>query len=107
MPTVKEILADLPRRFDPETARGVKAVIQYRISGPRGGSFHALVSDGRIEVHEGAHPSPDLTLTMSDEDCVEIATGKLSDQMAFMSGRLRIAGDMGLAVRMPSLLRMS
>ena len=44
-----------------------------------------------------------ITIAMTAQDYVDMTTGKLNGQVAFMSGKLRIAGDMGLALRMQSL----
>jgi putative sterol carrier protein len=44
---------------------------------------------------------------MSAADYVELATGRLSAQMAFMTGRLRLAGDMSLAEKVQPLLRVT
>ena len=104
MPTVKQILDELPQRFRPGAARGMNAVIELDLSGENGGRYHAIIRDGTIEVREGPHRSPHMTLAMKAEDYVALATGQLTSQMAFMTGRLRITGDMGLAVKMPELL---
>jgi putative sterol carrier protein len=105
VPTVKQLFSEIPSRFDPEAARGLFAIMQFNLSGQGGGNYHAIIKDGTIEVSEGTHPSPHMTLSMTGEDYVDLATGKLNAQMAFMTGRLRIAGDMGLAVKMPSLIK--
>ena len=46
-----------------------------------------------------------MTMTMAAQDYVDMITGKLNGQMAFMSGKLKIAGDMGLAMKMQSLFK--
>ena len=55
----------------------------------------------------GAHASPHITLTMAASDYLDLVNGKLNPQMAFMSGKLKIAGDMGLAMKMAQLFPMS
>lgn len=105
MTTVKQLFAEIPSRFDPEAARGLFAIMQFNLSGKNGGHYYATIKEGSIEVVEGTHPSPHMTLSMTGEDYVDLATGKLNSQMAFMTGKLRIAGDMGLAVKMPSLIK--
>jgi len=44
-------------------------------------------------------------MTMAAQDYVDMISGKLNGQMAFMSGKLKIAGDMGLAMKMQSLFK--
>ena len=99
MPTVKETFDMMESRFKPEKAAGVSAVIQYEISGEGGGTWNATVKDGKCAVASGAAASPSLTLTMSGQDWLDMLAGKLSGQMAFMSGKLKLKGDMVLAMK--------
>jgi putative sterol carrier protein len=103
MATVKETFEAMPGRFRPDRAQGVKAQIQYDITGEGGGVYHADIADGACAVREGPAASPTLTLTMSAADWLDMLAGKLNGQAAFMSGRLRIKGDMGLAMRLAGL----
>ena len=103
MPTVKETFELMPGRFRPEKAAGVNAVIQYEITGEGGGSWNATITDGACAVKDGAAASPNLTLTMSAQDWLDLLGGKLSGQMAFMSGKLKLKGDMGLAMKVAGM----
>ena len=103
MATVKETFDLMPARFKADRAQGINAVIQYEISGEGGGSWHATVKDGTCAVAPGTAPSPTLTLTMSGQDWLDMLAGKLSGQVAFMSGKLKLKGDMGLALKLGSI----
>jgi putative sterol carrier protein len=103
MPTVKETFEAMPGRFQPGKASGVNATIQYDITGDGGGTWNAVIKDATCTVNEGAAPSPNLTLTMSAQDWLDMTSGKLSGQMAFMSGKLKLKGDMGLAMKIGSM----
>lgn len=105
MPTVKETFDLMPSRFKPDKAQGVNAVIQYEITGEEGGTWHATVKDGACAVAEGVAASPILTLTMSGQDWLDMLAGKLSGQMAFMSGKLKLKGDMGLAMKIGGMFQ--
>ena len=65
--------------------------------------YHFRVANESIEVQTGAHASPNITITMKESDYLDMVNGKLNGQMAFMSGKLKIAGDMGLALRLQNL----
>ena len=103
MPTVKETFDAMASRFQPSKAAGVNATIQYDITGDQAGTWHAVIKDGACAVNQGAAPSPNLTLSMSSQDWLDMVGGKLSGQMAFMSGKLKLKGDMGLAMKVGSL----
>jgi len=105
MPTVRETFDAMPTKFRADKAVGVNATIQYDISGDQGGTWHAVIKDGTCTVNSGPAADPNLTLAMSAQDWIDMAGGKLSGQMAFMSGKLKLKGDMGLAMKVGSLFQ--
>ena len=102
---VKAIFSAMPVNFNADAAKGMTSVIQFNLSGDGGGTWHVAIKDGACAVTEGAHASPNMTMTMAASDYVDMISGKLNGQMAFMSGKLKIAGDMGLAMKMQSLFK--
>ena len=106
MPTVKETFDAMPGRFRSDKAAGTSAVIQYDISGEGGGTWHGTVKDGAFTVLEGAATNPNLTLQISAQDWLDMVSNKQSGQMLFMSGKLKIKGDMGLAMKLGSMFQM-
>jgi putative sterol carrier protein len=103
MPTVKETFDAMPGRFKADRAQGVNAVIQYDITGDGGGTYHVEIADGKCTLQGGPAAAPKLTLTMAAQDWLDMVSGKLNGQMAFMSGKLKHKGDMGLLMKLPSL----
>jgi putative sterol carrier protein len=101
--TPKEIFAAMPSRFNKEAAKGLNATYQFDLSGDNGGKWHVIINNETCQVKEGPATSPNITISMTAQDYVDMTTGKLNGQVAFMSGKLRIAGDMGLALRMQQL----
>jgi putative sterol carrier protein len=101
--TVKDTFEAMSGRFRPERAQGLKAVIQYDITGPGGCTYHVDIGEGQCAIREGGAPQPNLTLTMSAQDWLDMLGGKLSGQVAFMSGKLKHKGDMSLLMRLPGL----
>jgi len=103
MPTVRETFHAMPSRFRADRAQGLNAVFQYEITGEDGGKWYATVKDGACAVTEGEAPDPNLTITMAASDWLDLAANKLNPQMAFMSGKLKVKGDMSLAIKLGSL----
>jgi putative sterol carrier protein len=106
MATVKEVFEQMPGRFRPDKAAGSNAVIQYDISGEGGGTWHAIIKDGACTVNQGPGTNPNLTLSMSAQDWLDMVSNKQSGQMLFMSGKLKLKGDMGLAMKLGSMFAM-
>ena len=101
--SVKEIFDGMAGAFQADKAAGMKAVYQWDITGDGGGKWHAEIADGSISVNEGDHASPNITITVAAQDWLDITNGKLDGQMAFMSGKLKVKGDMSLAMKMKTL----
>ncbi len=103
MPTVKETFDAMSTKFRADKAAGTNATIQYDVSGVGGGTWHAVIKDGACAVQEGAAANPHLTLQIGAQDWLDMIAGKQSGQMLFMSGKLKVKGDMGLAMKLGSL----
>jgi putative sterol carrier protein len=103
MATVKETFEAMAGRFRADKAAGTNATIQYDVSGDGGGTWHAVIKDGTCAVREGTAPSPNMTLQIAAQDWLDMISGKQSGQMLFMSGKLKVKGDMGLAMKLPSM----
>src|SRR5262245_18980641 len=67
--------------------------------------YYFTVADETIDVKTGEHEKPNITISMKEGDYLDMINGKLNGQMAFMTGKLKIAGDMGLALKMKSLFK--
>ena len=103
--TPAEIFKEMPANLNADAAKGMNSTIQFNLSGDNGGQWYVSIKDGKAEVHQGTAPSANMTLSMTAQDYVDMITGKLNGQMAFMSGKLKISGDMGLAMKMQTLFK--
>lgn len=97
----------LQSRLDANPAKvaGMKAVYQFVIGGADPGVYYLSIADGKGTVVEGQHPSPNITLTLASGDFADMLNGKLDGTTAFMTGKLKIKGDMGLAIKLQSLIK--
>jgi putative sterol carrier protein len=101
--SVEEFFEALPSRFRADQAAGLSAVYQFDISGGAGGRWHADIEDGTLSVQQGQAAEPTITITAGEEDWLSIVNGRLNPQMAFMTGKLKVKGDVGLAMRLQSI----
>jgi putative sterol carrier protein len=101
--TAQEFFDGLESRFHADRAAGLECVYQFDITGDGGGSWHADIGGGGCTVTPGVAASPDITISCGASDWMRIIEGQLNPQMAFMTGKLKVKGDMGLALRLQSL----
>lgn len=103
--TVAQLMEKMPGAFIPEKAVGLDAVIQFKFTGAEAGEWYAVIKDGKVTVEKGTHPSPRMTLTADSGDYVKIFTGELDGMKAFMEGKLKLAGDLNLAMKLTQMFK--
>jgi len=101
--SVAQVFEMMPERFNKAAAAGVNATYQFDLTGNDGGTYHVKVADGTCDVKNGPAENPNITITMAASDYLDMINGKLNPQMAFMGGKLKIKGDMSLALKMQQL----
>ncbi len=77
------------------------ASLPRRVKFDLGGNDILIIDGATISQEDGP---ADVTLTLSQADLSSILSGDLNPQMAFMTGRLKVAGDMSLAMQLASVL---
>src|ERR1051326_337313 len=104
--TPDQIVEAMPNYLIPEKAGSTKATIQFDLSGEQAGKWWIKIHDGRAEAGKGDAPERgNLTLLADSNDWVKIMSGQMDGTAAFMQGKLKVKGDMGLAIKMQSLFR--
>lgn len=89
----------------PETVIKIHAICQFDISGPNGGAWYLDLTQPGGQVAQGISPDAACTLSMSDENFVAFFSGRLSAQKAFITGKLKVKGDMGIASSLRDILK--
>jgi putative sterol carrier protein len=107
VPSPNEVFSEINNRLEANPAKtsGLNASYAFDLSGDEGGAYHIVLADGSGEAGSGAPENPNITISMKDTDFVDLATGKLDGTAAFMSGKLKIKGDMTLAMKLQGVLR--
>ncbi len=100
---VKEVFTQFPEAFDASASQGLDAVFLFDITGDGGGNWNVTVREGACQIQEGNHEAPTVTLSMSAETWLGIVNKELNAMQAFMSGKLKVRGNMMLAQRIPEL----
>jgi putative sterol carrier protein len=98
IPSTDEIMATLPDRFRPKMAGKMQAIVQFELTGNRGGSWTLTISDGSCSTSAGSAKQPDATVTMSAVDFVGINTGAVYAPDIFWSGQIDIQGDVEVVI---------
>ncbi len=101
--TVVETFEAMSSIFNSAAAAGLTKTFQWNITGDEAGVWAFKVVNGVGELVPGGVEKADVTFTIKDKDWVALTEGKLDAQSAFFSGQLKIAGDMGLALRVPQI----
>uniref|UniRef100_A0A8C0CPP9 Hydroxysteroid dehydrogenase-like protein 2 n=1 Tax=Balaenoptera musculus TaxID=9771 RepID=A0A8C0CPP9_BALMU len=88
-----------------DVVKATQAIYQFELSGEDGGTwFLDLKSKGGNVGYGEPSDRADVVMSMSTDDFVKMFSGKLKPTIAFMSGRLKIKGNMALAIKLEKLM---
>jgi putative sterol carrier protein len=105
--TVKELVFNHEKAFLPDKAAGVNAIIQYKLTGDQAGDYIINIADDACQVQEGVSENPTMTLTADGEYFRDVLLGKEDGMKGFMMGKLKLAGDLNLAMKLTSFFKMT
>lgn len=106
MATAKEKMTEAHHKLTANAAKAkdIGAVYKFILEGEGGGTFVMDLKDNpSVTETEGDAP---CVITMSAGDCVDMLEGRVTGQELFFGGKLRIDGDMGLAMKLEPLLEL-
>jgi putative sterol carrier protein len=99
--SVREFFESLPGRADPSKIAGITNTYRFDVEGA--GSWTVDVRDGAVTVTEDGDAEPDVTISASEETFQKLASGEQNPTTAYMTGKLKIKGDMGAAMKLQKL----
>jgi putative sterol carrier protein len=98
--TVQEFFETLPARADTSKTAGMNNSYGFDIEGA--GQWTVKVTDGAVTVAEGMEEA-DVTISASQEVFEKIISGEQNPTSAYMTGKLKLKGDMGAAMKLQKL----
>ena len=98
--TVQDFFANLASRADPAKTAGMSNSYLFDIEGA--GQWKVDVDDGAVTVTEGGGDA-DTVISTSQETFEKIVAGEQNPTSAYMTGKLKIKGDMGAAMKLQKL----
>ncbi|TFJ94250.1 SCP2 sterol-binding domain-containing protein [Lentibacillus salicampi] len=103
MADVNQIFSEIESAIkeDPSRTKGVEAVYQFNLDD---GAYQIIFNGGQSYTAEGEQETPDCTLTMNSDNFKKMADGELNGTQAFMTGKLKVKGNMGLALKLQDVL---
>jgi len=104
--SISDLMSKMPGAFLPEKAQGVNATIHFKFTGENAGEWTAVIKDGKCDVSQGAPSgSATMSLTADSADYVKIFTGELDGMAAFMQGKIKLGGDLNLAMKLMQMFK--
>lgn len=101
--TISELFDELPGRLRPAAAIGLERTLQWQITDLDPGVWAVEIKDGRGRLIPGGVTEPDTTFTTTSVIWLAIAEGREDPMRAFMAGKMKVEGDMTLALKVPEL----
>ncbi|MFX1580275.1 MAG: SCP2 sterol-binding domain-containing protein, partial [Promethearchaeota archaeon] len=94
--SMEALFLGMVERFNPDAAKGVKALLQFTLTGLQSGDFFIDIKDSTATLVKGVDRSPEFLVEIDSEDWVAVVEGRLDGTQAYMTGKMKVKGDMNL-----------
>jgi multimeric flavodoxin WrbA/putative sterol carrier protein len=101
--TCAGLLRSMPSGFNPDAARGLKAVYQFEVTGGENFTANLQIAGGICTYHSGPAAKPDVIVKTPADVWLAVSKGEMDGQQAFMSGKYKVDGDLSLLMRLKSI----
>ena len=99
--STREFFESLPARSDQSKLAGMNNSYLFDIESA--GCWLVTIADGTVSVREGGQGDADCTISATEENFQRILSGEQNATSAYMTGKLKIKGDMGAAMKLQKL----
>ena len=103
--TVQEIIENMPARLNAEKAKGLDICLGWSLSGDEACDYTVTIANGEASFSDGISDDAAATLKMDSADFIALQSGQLNPMTAFMSGKIKIEGDMGTVMKMQGIFQ--
>jgi putative sterol carrier protein len=105
--SIQSMMERMQSAFIPEKAAGYDVTVQVELQGEGGGNWVVTISNQQCTVTQGTIANPTLKMSGDAQTVIDVFSGKQDGVRAYMQGKLRVSGDMSLAMRLGSLFKLS
>ncbi|MFS0553031.1 SCP2 sterol-binding domain-containing protein [Brevibacillus sp. 179-C9.3 HS] len=103
---VQKTLQDLSNKINanPQGIAGFHAVYHFVLSGEEGGTYEVVFAENQADYTLGVTREAGCKLELSDKNFIKLVEGSLNPTVAFVTGKLKITGEMGLSFKLQTIL---
>ena len=105
--SIQSLMERMQTAFTPEKAAGYDVTIQVELTGEEGGNWVVTIKNQQCTVSQGTIANPTLKMSGDAQTVMDVFTGKQDGVRAYMQGKLRVSGDMSLAMRLTGLFKLT
>lgn len=100
---ISNSLQAMQSRFQGQRAGNMNVVVQLNITGEGGGHWYLTVKDQALQINEGQHDPPTVTVVISADDWIKLVNRQAWGESLYNMGRLQVHGDLYLVERLQYL----